>query len=177
MKASSESTPGHSQTKKFRDYNHQDAVFLLPEAEDGATFHPAPDNVGRCVLVFSFSVRSDASVRYRMKCALISTLEEYTCPEDDAVAGDRCQKAETRRLFDLDPSLPRLYVIMMPVTSILGKVPLVRADNTGTIPHHMRGRRGECFPGGKADSAPGSSADGIRLYFVNSWGIKWSQNP
>ena len=64
--------------KKFRDYNHQDAVFLRPEGED-ATFHPALDNVwyGRCVLVFSFIVRSDANVRYRMKCALISTLEEY----------------------------------------------------------------------------------------------------
>ena len=78
--------------KKFRDYNHQDAVFLRPEGEDSATFHPAPDNVwyGRCQLVFSFIVRSDANVRYRMKCALISTLEEYICPEDDAVAGDWC---------------------------------------------------------------------------------------
>ena len=162
--------------KKFRDYNHQDAVFLRPEGEDRATFHPDPDNVwyGRCVLVFSFIVRSDANVRYRMKCALISTLEEYICPEDDAAAGDWCKKAETRRLFELDPSLPRLYV--MPITSILGRVPLVRAGNTGTIPHHMRGRKGECFPGGKADSAAGKG-DGSRLYFVNSWAMKWSQNP
>ena len=99
------------------------------------------------MLVFSFIVCRDANVRYRMKCALTSTLEEYICPEDDAVAGDWCQKAENRRLFELDPSLPRLYV--MPITSILGRVLLVRAGNTGTIPHHMRGRKGECFPGGK----------------------------
>ena len=39
--------------KKFRDYSHQDAVFLRPEGGDSATFHPAPDNVwyGRCQLV------------------------------------------------------------------------------------------------------------------------------
>ena len=109
-----------------------------------------------------------------MKSALISTLEEYICPEDDAVAGDWCQKAETRRLFELDPMLPRLYV--MPITSILGRVPLVRAGNTGTIPHHMRGRKEQCFPGGKADSVPGKG-DGSRLYFVNSWAMKWSQKP
>ena len=162
--------------KKFRDFNHQDAVFMRPEGVDSATFHPAPDNVwyGLCLLVFSFIVRSDDNVRYRMKCVLISTLEEYVCPEDDAAAGNWCQKAETRRLFELDSSLPRLYV--MPITSILGKVPLVRAGNTGTIPHHMRGRKEQCFPGGKADSAPGKG-DGSRLYFVNSWAMKWSQNP
>lgn len=84
------------------------------------------------------------------------------------------KKAETRRLFELDPMLPRLYV--MPITSILGRVPLVRAGNTGTIPHHMRGRKEQCFPGGKADSVPGKG-DGSRLYFVNSWAMKWSQNP
>ncbi len=60
-----------------------------------------------------------------MKCVLISILGEYVCPEDDAAAGNWCRKAESRRLFELDPSLPRLYV--MPITSIRGKVPLVRA--------------------------------------------------
>jgi hypothetical protein len=162
--------------KKFRDYNRHDAVFLRPEGVDSATFCPAADNVwyGRCLLVFSFIVRSDTNVRYRMKCVLISTLEEYLCPQDDAAAGDWCRKAETLRLFELDPSLPRLHV--MPITSILGKVPLVRAGNTGTIPHHMRGRKEQCFPGGKADSAPGKG-DGSCLYFVNSWAMKWSQNP
>ncbi len=106
---------------------------------------------------------------------LISTLEEYVCPEDDAAAGNWCGKAETRRLSELDPSLPCLYV--MPIISILGKVPLVRAGNTGTIPHHMCGRKEQCcFPGGKADSAPGKGDDS-RLYFVNPWAMKWSQNP
>ncbi len=99
------------------------------------------------MVVFSFIVRSDDNVRYRMKCVLISTLEEYVCPEDDAAAGNWCRKAETRRLFELDPSLPRLYV--MPITSILGKVPLVRAGNTGTIPHHMRDRKEQCFLEGR----------------------------
>ena len=108
-----------------------------------------------------------------MKCVLISTLEEYDCPEYDAAAGDWIRKAETRRLYELDPSLPRLYV--MPISSILGKLPLVRAGDTGTIPYHMRGRP-KSFPGGKADTAPGKG-DGSRLYFVNSWAMKWSRNP
>ena len=88
--------------------------------------------------------------------------------------GDWCRKAETRRLYELDPSLPRLYV--MPISSILGKLPLVRAGDTGTIQHSMRGRAEQCFPGGKADTSPGKG-DGSRLYFVNSWAMKWSQHP
>ena len=40
----------------------------------------------------------------------------------------------------------------------------------------MRGRAADCFPGGKAHTAPGKG-DGSRLYFVNSWAMKWSQNP
>ena len=31
--------------KKFRDFNHQDAVFMRSEGVYSATFHPAPDNV------------------------------------------------------------------------------------------------------------------------------------
>ncbi len=78
--------------KTFRDFKHQDAVFMRPEGVDSVTFHPAPDNewYGRCLLVFSFIVLSDDNVRYRMKCVLISTLEEYVCPEDDAAAGNWC---------------------------------------------------------------------------------------
>ena len=161
--------------KRFRDYNRQDPVILLPEGADRETFRPDPDNVwyGQCLLVFSFVVRGDGGARYRMKCVLISTLEEYDCPEDDAAAGDWIRKAETRRLYELDPSLPRLYV--MPISSILGTLPLVRAGDTGTIPYHMRGRSNS-FPGGKADTAPGKG-DGSRLYFVNSWAMRWSRNP
>jgi hypothetical protein len=90
--------------------------------------------------------------------------------------GHWCRMAPvTRLLFELDPSLPRLYV--MPILSILGTVLLlVRAGNTGTIPHYMRGRGDACFPGGKTDSAT-SKGDGSRLYFVNSWAMKLSQNP
>jgi hypothetical protein len=162
--------------EKFRDFSRQDPVILLPEGADRATFHPNPDNVwyGKCLLVFSFIVRGDGNARYRMRCVLISTLEDYNCPEDDATAGDWCRKAQTRRLFELDPSKPRLYV--MPLTSILSKLALVRAGDTGTIPYHMRGQEARCFPGGKADTSPGKG-DGSRLYFVNSWAMKWSMNP
>jgi hypothetical protein len=152
MKASSESTLGHFRIRSFEDTTSGSGN-LASRGADHATFYPDPDNVcyGQCLLVFSLIVYGDGNARYRMKCVLISTLEDYYCPEDDAAAGDWCRKAETRRLFELDPSLPRLYVV--PISSILGKVPLVRAGDTGTIPHHMRGREGECFPGGKADTS------------------------
>ena len=42
----------------------------------------------------------------------------------------------------MDTNLPRLYVI--PMTSILGKLSVVQAGNTGTIPYSMRG--GDIFP-------------------------------
>ncbi len=79
---------------------------MLPEGEDRATFHPDPENVWycQCLLVFSFIVRGDGNARYRMMCALISTLEDYDCPKDDAAPEDWCRKAETRKLFELDPS-------------------------------------------------------------------------
>ena len=51
--------------KKFRGYNHQDPVILLPEGQDHATFYPDPDNVcyGQCLLVFSFIVHGDGNAR------------------------------------------------------------------------------------------------------------------
>ena len=48
---------------------------------------------------------------------------------------------ESRILYELDPSLPRLFVL--PISSVLGKLPLVRAGHTGTIPYSMRGEAKE----------------------------------
>ena len=44
-------------------------------------------------------------------------------------------KAETCRLYELVPKL------CDPITAILGKAPMVRAGNTGTIPFSMRSAR------------------------------------
>ena len=89
-----------------------------------------------------------------------------------SVAGNWLFKSESRRLYEMDAQLPRLYV--MPMTCLLGKLSVVRAGNTGTIPYSMRGRAAECYPGGKCDSSEGKG-DGSQLYFVNPWTMKWSQ--
>ena len=55
---------------------------------DAETFHPDPSNVwyGQCVLAFSFILRAGDGSRYKFKCVLVSTLEEYVC-RDDLIPG------------------------------------------------------------------------------------------
>lgn len=72
-----------------------------------------------------------------------------------------------------------LYVL--PVTSILGRLPVVRAGDTGTIPFRYRDG---CRNGAhrydrnlaRADSSAGAG-DGCPMYFVNSWALGWSRDP
>ena len=52
---------------------------------------------------------------------------------------------------------------------------LLIAGNTGTIPYSMRGYERAYYPGGKCDSAA-DKGDGSRLWYVNTWAMKWSQN-
>ena len=63
-----------------------------------------------------------------------------------------------------------LYVL--PITSILGKLPVVPVGDTGTIPHSMRGESAD-FDGASCDSKPGEG-DGCRWWYVNSWAMAWS---
>ena len=60
------------------------------------------------------------------------------------------RKAETCRLYELAPT-PHLFV--RPITAILGKWPMVRAGNTGTIPFSMRLHERAYDPGGRCDLA------------------------
>ena len=68
----------------------------------------------------------------------------------------------------------------MPIASILGKLPLVRAGDTGTIPHKYRaGTRSGAHRFdraiARADTSPGAG-DGCPMYFVNSWALGWSRD-
>ena len=129
-----------------------DFVFVRPRGSDHALYHPSPDNVWycRCLLFFTIVVRTDVMARgsVRIKCALLSKLEPYGAPDPEA--DNWMRKAESCRLYELAPT-PRLYV--RPITAILGKVPMVRAGNTGTIPFSMRGHERAYYPGGSYDSA------------------------
>ena len=102
---------------------------------------------------------------------LHSVYISITYQSPDPEADNWMTKAATCRLYELVPT-PRLYVC--PITAILGKVPMVRAGNTGTIPFSVRGRERAYYPGGKCDSAP-DKGDGSRLWYINTWAMKWSQ--
>ena len=151
--------------------NRQDFVFVRPRGSDHTLFHPSPDNVWycRCLLIFTIVVKTDVMGSVRIKCALLSKLEPYCAPDPEA--DDWMKKAESRRLYELAPT-PRLFV--RPITAILGKVPMLRAGDTGTSPFSMRGYERTYYPGGKCDSAA-DKGDGSRLWYVNTWAMKWSQ--
>ncbi len=62
---------------------------------------------------------------------------------------------------------------MLPVESILGKLPVVPVGPTGTIPFSMR-RQGQDFVGVAFDSSEGAG-DGSRWWYINSWALGWSR--
>ena len=63
-----------------------------------------------------------------------------------------------------------MYVV--PLSHILGKLPLIPADDSGTIPSSMYGRKATCYPLGNcaSDNVPGS---GSRLFYLNTWAMTW----
>jgi len=112
--------------------------------------------------IFTIVVRTDVMGSVRIKCALLSKLEPYCAPDPEA--DDWMRKAESCRLYELAPT-PR------PITAILGKVPMLRAGDTGTIPFSMHRYERTYYPGGKCDSAA-DKGDGSRLWYVNTWAMK-----
>ena len=75
----------------------------------------------------------------------------------------------SRIVYELDHRNPILYVI--PIQSILGKLPVVPVGDPGTIPHHLRSH----FSWAPGDRRPGSG-DGCRMWFVNSWALGLSRD-
>ena len=71
-----------------------------------------------------------------------------------------------------------MYVL--PISSILGKLPVVRAGDTGTIPHKYRratrsGKARYKHNLARADTHEGAG-DGSPMFFVNSWALGWSRD-
>jgi hypothetical protein len=124
----------------------------------------------RCLLIFAIFVKTDVMGSVSIKCALLSKLEPYCAPDPEA--DDWMRKAESCRLYKLSPT-PRLFV--RPITAILGKVPILRAGDTGTIPFSMRWYERTYYPGERCDSAADAKGDCSRLWYVNTWAMKWSQ--
>ena len=163
--------------KKFRGkINRQDFVFARPlDVDDPNSFHPDSSNVwfGQCILVFTIIVQGEAPEdRFLCKCVLFSKLEPYSDPDRPSESEDWLRKNDVQLLYELNPDLPRLFVL--PITSILGRLPLARAGTTGTIPHRMAALERTHYPGGRCDSSPGAG-DGCSVWYTCPWTMDWSE--
>ena len=88
-------------------------------------------------------------------------------------------KCGSKLIYETLPGKEVVYIL--PITSILGLLPVVRAGDTGTIPFSYRDgccngthRYDHNLP--RADSNAGAG-DGCPMYFVNSWALGWSCDP
>ena len=83
---------------------------------------------------------------------------------------DKCQSTI---VYERREQAQVLYVI--PVSSILGRLPLVPVGATGTIPFAckfaMRGESAD-FHGAFCDKSA-KGGDGCRWWYVNSWALGW----
>ena len=84
----------------------------------------------------------------------------------------------SRLIYETLPGKEVVYVL--PISSVLGRLPVVRAGDMGTIPHKYRaglrsGAHRFDHDLARADSAPGRG-DCCPMYFVNSWALGWSRD-
>lgn len=152
---------------QMRTANRQDFVFVRPPGISHGGFQLRTDNVWYCkvLFLFSFVSRHDVALR-RHDCAFVSVLEEYK--------GSRrptwLDKANTKMIYERRENKLVLYVV--PVSSILGKLPVVPVGDSGTLPYVMR-RETADIPGAACDSKDGAG-DGSRWWYVNTWALTWS---
>ena len=104
------------------------------------------------------------------QCALIETLYDY-CPREGRVWWPGTAEIGTKMLYMPSPD-PVVYIV--PLSHILGRLPLLPAGNYGTIPRRMSRRRSKeaCFPRGMSDRE-GRPGSGSQLYYINSWAMIW----
>ena len=78
----------------------------------------------------------------------------------------------TKLLYQQEPD-PEIYIV--PITSILGRLPLAPAGDHGTIPaavSSVRNCKQQLFKYGACvkEGRPGSSS---KLYYINPWAMCW----
>ena len=63
---------------------------------------------------------------------------------------------------------------VIPITSMLGKLPTVHSGENGSIPYQYSGINSLNRSNAHVESAPGSG-NGSQMYFVNSWAMRYSR--
>jgi hypothetical protein len=152
----------------------QDFVFFIPPPPHyrgtRAAFSPSVDDCwyGRVNLIFKMRVRTDAGSGMDCQCALIETLYDY-CPREGRTWWPSTAEVGTKLLYMPSPD-PVVYIV--PLSHILGRLPLLPKGNFGTIPRSMSGRQDACFPRGICDRE-GRPGSGSPLYYINTWAMIW----
>jgi hypothetical protein len=72
----------------------------------------------------------------------------------------------SRIVYERLPDNQVLYVL--PVESILGKLPVVPVGETGTIPYCMEDFVGAAF------SKREGAGDGSKWWYINTWALSWT---
>ena len=75
--------------------------------------------------------------------------------------------------MDIPRKRDRQVFYVLPVESILGKLPVVPIHYTSTIPFVMR-QNARDFVDAVFDTSKGSG-DGSQLWYINTWALSWSR--
>ena len=155
----------------------QDYVFFIPPPQfyrgKRSRFTPSMDDCwyGRVAFLFAFHVRTDQGSLMECKCAMIETMWDYG-PDEGPVDWWRGTAHIGTKMLYLPAPEPRVWIV--PVTSILGRLPLL---SVGTIPFSMASKKLQCFPQGASDRTDGSGS-GSKLFYINTWAMVWpSDHP
>ncbi len=182
--------------QKLQQSNPQDYVFIRPSGISEGAFQLRIDNIWFCKLLLLFSIDTIWPTREWRR----TNMDMFQCWRNTKVAGDqvifcifcilciyyivhilhmfvilfdRCaawlDACQSTIVYERSESAQVLYVI--PVSSILGRLPIVPVGNTGTIPYEMR-REAADFPGASSDKTK-DGKDGCRWWYVNSWALSW----
>ena len=100
-----------------------------------ASFSPSVGECwyGRVNLIFKMRVRTDSGSVMECQCALIETLFDY-CPREGRVWWPSTAEIGTKLLYMLSPEP---VVCIIPLSHILGRLPLLLAGDFDTIPRSM----------------------------------------
>jgi hypothetical protein len=171
--------------RKLQQTNRQDMVFIRPPGISDGAFQLRMDNIWFCKLLLLFKIytKTDTGMQY-LECAYVSVLEEYKGHRKPGHIQHILHilhiliywsttawlaQCQSTIVYERREQAQVLYVI--PVSSILGRLPLVPVGATGTIPFAMR-RETADFPGAFCDKSA-NSGDGCRWWYVNSWALGW----
>ena len=120
-------------------YWRQDYVFFIPPPPHYrgtlSAFSPSVCECwyGRVNLIFKMRIRTDSGSVMECQCALIEIFFDY-CPREGRVRWPSTAEIGTKLLYMPSPD-PVVYVV--PLSHILGRLPLLPAGEFGTIPRSM----------------------------------------